>query len=188
MLARMEEARLKQIIGMTYDRLYSSIFRLCGDRGLSEDILQETYIKLWNKLDTVTDDLKILNLLKTFARNAMMDEFRKRAKMLTVYPESLPECSVSTSHDQVSNESRRTAVENILRTLPEGQRAVFILRWRHAMPYKEIATTLKIEQGTAETQMNRAIKSIKKQLCSPEYAGLLVVITILFALVGPSLT
>ncbi|MET7000805.1 RNA polymerase sigma factor [Chitinophaga defluvii] len=165
-MQKQHENRLKRIIDDTHDKLYSVLFGMCADPHLCEDIIQETYIRLWQHLPAVKDDHAILALLRQYARNLFLDEMRKRVRQKEMLMKiSSRERLVHPSADKkVLDEERQLEIQRAISKLPQQQQLIFRMHKEHDMSYREIAATLEIATGTIEKQMTRALRSIRHHL------------------------
>jgi len=146
------------------DRLYASLFPLCKDKAMCEDIMQEAYIRLWNNLDQVTDDETVIALLRTYARNIFLDELRKAARKQQGMQHHVPEGKADSPEDYLRNRELHAQLQAAINKLPPQQQLIFRLHKEHALSYKQISAKMKIATGTIEVQMNRALKALKNEL------------------------
>lgn len=163
-IRNISQARFKVIVEDTFDRLYASLFMLCKDKQLCEDIMQETYIRLWKNIDNVKDDHAIIALLKCYARNIFLDEMRKSARKQTALSLDEVEPVAAAPDHYMENRELHTEIQTAINKLPRQQQIIFRLAKEHAMSYKQISAEMKIGTGTIEVQMNRALKSLKNNL------------------------
>ena len=135
-----------------YDTYAADVYRfalwLSGDKFEAEDITSETTIR--------TETLKAY--LFTIARNAYLEKIRKRGNHVAlsdVYPDPAPELDkLVESHLELLH------VKNILQTLPEIDRAAFVMRVQHELPYAEIARVLGLSLTAAKVKVHRVRKKL----------------------------
>ncbi|MBN1311732.1 MAG: RNA polymerase sigma factor [Anaerolineae bacterium] len=144
-----------------YDTYAQDVYRfaywLAGDPADAEDITSETFIRAWVSFDaTRTETLKAY-LLK-IARNTYLQQLRKRKKQTRLEdvhadpnpgPEKLTEARAELS-----------MVRELLQSLPEIDRAAFVLRVQHDLPYDEIARVLQLSVGAAKVKVHRIRKRL----------------------------
>jgi RNA polymerase sigma-70 factor (ECF subfamily) len=115
-----------------YDTYAADVYRfalwLSGDKFEAEDITSETFIRAWVGITAIrTETLKAY--LFTIARNAYLEKIRKRGNHVAlsdVYPDPAPELDkLVESHLELLH------IKNILQTLPEIDRAAFVMRVQH---------------------------------------------------------
>lgn len=150
---------------LTFNYLYESyateVYRfsvwLSGDRFEAEDITSETFIRAWARNNTIrTATLKAY--LFAIARNVYLQQQRKKKRQVVlndIYPDPGPE------PDKVL-ESRLELkrVQSVLQTLPEIDRAAFILRIQHDLPCVEIARVLRLSLSATKVKIHRVRKKL----------------------------
>ncbi|AWO00634.1 hypothetical protein DLD77_02425 [Chitinophaga alhagiae] len=164
LIRNISQQRFKKIMEQTVDRLYASLYPLCKDKAMCEDIMQEAYIRLWNNLEQVKDDEAVLALLRTYARNIFLDEVRKAARKQQGMQHHVPEEKADSPEDYLRNRELHAQLQAAINKLPPQQQLIFRLHKEHALSYKQISAQMKIATGTIEVQMNRALKSLKSEL------------------------
>ena len=134
-------------------QVYRFAFWLAGDSFEAEDITSETFIRAWVNHDTIrTETLKAY--LFTIARNIYLEQQRKRKRQVAledIYPDPAPGPDKLT---EAQSELRRA--QRFLQMLPEMDRAAFILRVQHELPYAEIARVLGLSTVAAKVKVHRA--------------------------------
>ena len=131
------------------------------DIDLSEDIVQESYAALWEKLQ---EDAHILNrksYLYMMVRNRCLDHLRKKG----IPTESLkPYDTYGIIDDDDAQERAQTEARmwTAIDSLPEKCREVFILSKRDGLKYEEIAEELNLSVNTVRNQISKALKVLKE--------------------------
>ncbi|HQR45080.1 MAG TPA: RNA polymerase sigma factor [Thermoanaerobaculia bacterium] len=126
---------------------------LSGDAALADDIVSETFIRLWNaraRIDLTT----VRAYLLTIARNLFLHERRlasRRAALDVRMPDGRPDPEV-----QVGFRRELHTVLAALQSLPEIDRAAVLMRANDGMTYEEIATSLGISLAAAKVKVHRA--------------------------------
>ena len=150
---------------LTFQDIYESyaadVYRfaiwLSGDPSDAEDITSETFIRAWVRSSNIrTETLKAY--LFTIARNIYLGKQRKTNRQVAfegVYPDPSPGPDV-----RVESQIALQKVREVLQTLPEADRAAFVLRIQHEMPYAEIARILKLTLSATKVKVHRVRKKI----------------------------
>lgn len=169
------EIRLTRIIDDTHDKLFSVLFGMCQDMHLCEDIIQESYIRLWQQLHNVKDDHAVLALLRQYARNLFLDEMRKRGRqkemLLKISREEM--FHAPSPEKKVLDNEQLQQIQHAINKLPQQQQLIFRMHKEHDMSYRQIAAELEIATGTIEKQMTRALRSLKFHLKGAD-AGIII--------------
>ena len=147
--------------------VYRFAFWLAGDSLEAEDITSETFIRAWTSRSPMrTETLKAY--LFTIARNVFLQRRRRKERQVAledVYPDPAPgpdsllECRLELGR-----------VQRVLRTLPEIDRAAFVLRVQHELPYAEIARTLELSVTAAKVKVHRVRRKLLADALDKEVA------------------
>jgi RNA polymerase sigma-70 factor (ECF subfamily) len=130
---------------------------MTGDRYEAEDIASETIIRAWTRRSVIrTETLKAY--LFTIARNIYLGKRRKRHRQLDL-DEAFPDPAPGPE-SIFDSQSRINQVRRVLQTLPEIDRAAFVLRVQHDLPYAEVARALGISLTAAKVKVHRVRKKL----------------------------
>lgn len=144
------------------DNLYRFVLKNLKDDHMSNDIVQDTYEKLWVKLENVSG-LKVKTYLFTTAYHTMIDYIRKERKYKDVDLNSVYEPSHSVHYSDLG-EILEQAIEN----LPEDQKAVLMLRDYEGYSYREIAEITDLSETQVKVYIYRARVFLKNYIGSME--------------------
>ena len=144
------------------DNLYRFILKNLKDATMTEDIIQDTFEKLWMKLEDVSS-IKVKSYLFTSAYHTMIDYIRKEKRSMPVDPSTLFEES-GTDHYSDLGEVLERAVQN----LPADQKAVVMLRDYEGYSYKEIAEITGLSESQVKVYIYRARVYLKGYIGSME--------------------
>jgi RNA polymerase sigma-70 factor (ECF subfamily) len=162
-----------------YERpVFSLIYRMVRDRALSEDLSQETFVKVLNALDTYRAEYKFSSWLFKIANNAAIDQLRRR-ELDTLSLDGAPDArtaeEVEATALQATDrgesplaelEARElgSAIEAAIGKLRPEYRSCIILRHVEGRPYEEIAEVLDLPLGTVKTYIHRARLELREHL------------------------
>ena len=144
------------------DNLYRFILKNLKNTAMAEDIIQDTFEKLWMKLEVVSA-MKVKSYLFTSAYHTMIDYIRKEKRNVLVDPASLFEES-GTDHYSDLGEVLERAVQN----LPADQRSVVMLRDYEGYSYKEIAEITGLSEAQVKVYIYRARVYLKSYIGTME--------------------
>ena len=137
--------------------VYRFAFSLSGERAEAEDITSETFVRAWTNRSAIrTETLKAY--LMTIARNTFLERRRKSRREVAL-EETLPDPAAGPE-DRAGTRLELMKIEKLLQTLPEIDRAAFVLRVRHGLPYEEIARVLEITLASAKVKVHRVRKRL----------------------------
>ena len=145
--------------------VYRFALWLSGSSFWAEDITSETFIRAWVHYRPIrTETLKAY--LFTIARNYYLGQLRKD-KSLVDLNEEIPDPAPEPDRVIESRlEIRR--VQHFLQTLPEIDRATFILRVQHELPYAEIARVLELSLSASKVKVHRVRKKLSTNMIDRE--------------------
>lgn len=136
---------------------------MCGDRDIADDLFQETVIKIWNGLKHYREQQKFSSWIFTLAHNVTID-YRRKNKITEVDIEEVEIESSENVFESIELKEAGKIVAGLLKNVPEKQKRVFLLRQHSDMSFKEIAELTNEPLNTVISQMNYAVKKIRKQL------------------------
>lgn len=140
------------------EQLYWIIRKIVIEHDDANDVLQNTFLKAWNGLDSFHGDSKISTWLSRIAINESLD-FLRRRKQPTV---SVEEVSVSrlTADEYFDGSEVEAMLQEAIATLPDVQRTVFLLRYFDEMKYSDISQMLNTSEGALKASYHIAVKKI----------------------------
>ena len=131
--------------------------RLGGSADNADDLLQETFIKVYLNIDRYDIGYTFGQWVYTIARNTLIDFTRKTRSDLPIDERfSSPAATAPTPEESIINSQQRTQIEHYLEQLPEQYNTLFKLRFLDEYSYEEIAEKLHLPMGTVKTQIYRA--------------------------------
>jgi RNA polymerase sigma-70 factor (ECF subfamily) len=169
-LIRRLQQRDPQAMMDLYDRygklIFSVIFRAVNDSAIAEDITQETFLRVWNRIGTFEESKgKLEGWLVTVARNRAFDYLRSARNsppLSTVSLDDLERTGFASSNENQSDRvARQNAVVAALNNLNREQRQVIELTHFEGMSQTEIARKLQKPLGTVKGLARSALKSLR---------------------------
>ena len=164
------ESALEILISRHKERVYTYIYHLVKDAQLTEDIFQDTFIKVINTLKrgTYYEDGKFLPWVLRIAHNLVVDNFRKAKRMPTTSgSEEFDIFDTIKLEDPNVEERLMTAqihgdIRKLVELLPEEQKAVLKMRHYSGMSFKDIAEETNVSINTALGRMRYALINLRK--------------------------
>lgn len=132
------------------DGLYRFVLKNLKDEYMSEDIVQDTFEKLWMKLEGVSS-LKVKTYLFTSAYHTMIDYIRKEKRYSGIDSAELMKHSHSGHYSDLGE-----VLEKAVDKLPEDQKAVVMLRDYEGYSYREIADITHLSESQVKVYIYRA--------------------------------
>lgn len=148
-----------------HGRIFGLVWRLCGgDASLAEDLLQEAFIRAWQKLDSFRGESRFGTWLHRLSANVALSDRRisiRRARYEGPMDE-LAERTAIGSHDVFAGQ--RMDLEKAIARLPERARTVLILFDIEGYGHEEIARITGMAVGSSKAQLHRARKLVREEL------------------------
>ena len=160
----MDAANFKQQFLPCHPKLYRAAFRLMGNAQDAEDMVQEAYLKLWNKRDELTNVLNIEAYCVTLIKNLCYDALRRsQLDEDGRPPEELPLPTDTNIAREVEQRDEVNHVRKLISQLPEQQRKVIVLRDINDCSFEEIEQTTGLNAINIRVLLSRARKKIREQ-------------------------
>jgi RNA polymerase sigma-70 factor (ECF subfamily) len=165
-----EESALQSLIIRHERKIYTSIYLLVKDRELSDDIFQDTFIKVINTLRSgnYNEEGKFLSWVLRIAHNLVIDHFRSLKKMPLVHDteeysifDTLPLMD-DNIEDKIIIDQIHKQIRVLIEELPYDQREVVIMRHFGNMSFKEIAEVTNVSINTSLGRMRYALINLRK--------------------------
>ena len=138
--------------------MYTIAFRMAGEQDLAADILQEAFIKVFKSLKTFRKESSLGAWIKTIVVRTALSRLKKQPKF-NEYEAHLHETAVDWGHYLDAE-----YLEQAIRMLPDGYRAVFVLIEIEGYAHKEVAELLGISIGTSKSQLFYAKKRLRQSI------------------------
>ena len=172
------DASLELLWNHLHDRLHRFICSRLPDEDDAEDILQDVFLRIHDRIDTVRDVQKLESWIYQIARNSIVDYYRRRRSLVSLsdLPDGseseLGEASVGPGpEDKDADEdpivqSLTADIREIVQSLPEPYREALLLTEDQGLSQKELAEQLGISLSGAKSRVQRARQKIKDALLS----------------------
>jgi RNA polymerase sigma factor (sigma-70 family) len=167
----MTRERFNEIIHEHSRRLFTIAYRIVEDKPEAEDIVQDTFLRMWtmgSKLDQYRD---VEALAVTIVKNKCIDVIRKRkfiGKEETVTGIQYQETAVSPHEELVSSETREI-MQRIIAALPSAFRQMIMMREIDGLSYEEISQATGTNINSIRVTVSRARQLIKEEYLKQSY-------------------
>jgi RNA polymerase sigma factor (sigma-70 family) len=149
------------------DRIYALLWRLSGgDSGLAEDLLQESFVRAWQKLASFRGESRFGTWLHRLSANVGLSDRRTRMRRVQHekgMDEATDRCAIGERDVRAGN---HMDLEYAISQLPERARTVLVLFDVEGYSHAEIAETTGMAVGSSKAQLHRARKLIREKLSS----------------------
>ncbi len=156
-----EKEAFDKVYEMTYRKIYFVVLPILRDRSLTEDIVQDTYLKFLDKLYEYEARNSFAYIL-TIARNLALNEYNRRKREIKDIDLENEAFSLE-EYLEVSAE-KKDLIKIALSVLSDKEKDIFLLHNLENLAHREIAEILDIPLGTVTWSYQQAIKKMRKKL------------------------
>lgn len=161
---REELDAFRAIFDMYYENIRNFVYYKTGNIELAEDIVQETFMKLWDKRSDLKPE-SVKSLLYIIASNNIKSHFRHQKVVFSFANSNPNEEQVQESADSnIRQEELQKKLQKTLADMPEKCREVFLLNRMDNLVYSEIAERLGLSVKAIEKRMHEALLFIRERL------------------------
>jgi RNA polymerase sigma factor (sigma-70 family) len=168
-----DETAFRTIVEQWKDMVYNTILGIVQNETEAEDLAQDVFIKVYEKVGTFKGDSKFSTWLYRIATTTALDHLRsKKRKKRFGFLQSLGSGGEENDavpdfhHPGVSldNKERSTVLFKAIDSLPENQKAAYTLHKLEGLSYRDVSEVLKTTVSAVESLMSRANQNLRKQL------------------------
>lgn len=174
----LNKASFEDLFKQHYAALCRYAVGIIGDADQSEDVVQQSFVKMWNKRAEMDLSRSLKSYLYTSVRNSCINYLRDKKKFkselldIDIYASGMESGSTDALENMQAGELKEK-IQKALAALPEKSREVFVMSRIEQMKYREIAEKLGVTQKTVEAHMSRALKILREELS--DYLFLLLI-------------
>ena len=145
------------------------------DREVAKEIVQDAFVNLWEKRETIDQSKPVKSYLSATVRNRCLNYLRDHRKFSSdlLALENLSHETIYAQPDKLVESDIHLQISRAIEELPEKCREIFKLSRHQNLKYQQIADKLEISVKTVETQMSKALQHMRIRLA--EYLPILVV-------------
>ena len=143
------------------ESLRNHLYFKFGDLTQAEDVVQEAFIKLWAKCNTIIYE-KAAGFLYTVSKNLFIDIIRSKKVSLKFEKRGVQSHDIEDPYFHLRTKEFQQKIEEVISALPEKQREAFLLNRIEKLTFKEIAEKLEISQTAVENRIAKALIKLKE--------------------------
>lgn len=165
-LKKGNRAAFEAIFDLYENRLYYFVFSITKSEYATEEILQEVFIKIWTKKETIDPKRSFESFIFTIAKNLTYNYLRNIANQQSLKEEYWKNISSlnEATKDSILLAEYEDIVHDILQQIPTQKRSIYILSKQQGKSNKEIADLLGITQKTVKNHLWKTLQIIRTQL------------------------
>lgn len=171
--------RFEKIYFSTKDQLITFVKKNAPKKEMVEDIAQECYIILWNKLPELTDDENVISLLRTISRRIMINALQKSSReylRANIFCKS--QQLITSTEDALHIKEMMQDFQKAVNALPPKRRQVYRLVKEEGLSHQQTAQRLNVSTNTIERHINEAMRTLRMQFAADKLLLALILVRI----------
>lgn len=169
-----DQTAFAELVELYQEKLYHMAYRMLNNRQEAEDVVQETFLRVYNNLERYNDTMKFSTWIYRIATNLCIDRLRKRKPVYSLDAESneyegldgysmIPSDDRTPESELLLSETQRI-IHQAIDTLPPKYKTVMILRYIHELSLQEVGDILNMPVTTIKTRVHRGREFLRKKL------------------------
>ncbi len=163
-----KEAAFRELLQLYKERLYWHIRKIVISHDDADDVLQNTFIKVYRSIDKFKGDSKLFSWMYRIATNESITHINKNAKRLQISNEEHQTNAINnlTADVYFEGDAIQLKLQQAIAALPQKQQLVFNMKYFEALKYKDMAEVLDTSEGALKASYHIAVKKIEAFLTS----------------------
>ena len=178
-VAKGDEKAFRTLFNAYRDRLYFYVLQIQQSKEVAEDIVQDTFLRIWLRRDQLPAIDHFNAYIFRMAQNAVMTGLRRKALETTILQEKImPAQEEAGVDEELHFKFVKDTLQKAVNALPEQQKKVYLLRRVEGMRIREIAEALNISEVTVKRHLGQAQKALRYTIETnfPYESGILLII------------
>ncbi|MFY7670092.1 RNA polymerase sigma factor [Tenacibaculum sp. MEBiC06402] len=154
-------------LGLLYERykkrLFGFFYQMCKDANLSEDLVQNVFIRVLKYKHTYNEESNFLSWLFRIARNVYYDQFKVNSKNRTTDLDEVNNAFiVGNVESDIEKNEKVSLLKEAMNQLPTKKKELIVLSKLKELKYKELGEIVGCSEGNARTRVHRALLDLKQ--------------------------
>ena len=169
-LKKGEKSAYKEIYDDFFGVMYRLSFQYLHDELIAEEIVQDTFLRLWEIRNTLNEQFNIRNYLYTLTKNSCLNCLRnqrialRHQKNIQYLEVQYNEMSLEKLGSYIEYDELIQRVDRTISLLPEELKSTFLLSRDEGLPYKKIAVIQSVSVKTIEARISKVLKILRLEL------------------------
>ena len=167
LMRRVQEGEMvsyNTLVNRYKDRLFNVLYRMLSSEDEANDLLQETFLRVWQHKMSYDFRFAFSTWIYTIALNLARNELRRRKKIKFLDIFDFADKLAAKEEKKDTSANLKTLLEAEMKRLPEKYKTAFLLRDVDNLSYEEIAQVLGVPLGTVKSRVNRARAILRTRL------------------------
>jgi RNA polymerase sigma-70 factor (ECF subfamily) len=166
--ARGENDAFEQLYVKYKDELFRFFLRQCGNQALAEELYQDVWVRIIDARQRYEPKAKFRTWLYHIAHNILIDHYRKPTEEEQPEIDEVPSARPDNPEAIISGQEKLDRYRAMIRTLPDEQREVFLLKEESGMSLQDITQITGDNFETVKSRLRYAVNKLKQALEEPE--------------------
>lgn len=165
-LQSQNDAAFKELVTLYKERLYWHIRHIVKSHDDADDVLQNTFIKVFQNIKNFKGDSKLYSWMYRIATNESITFINQKAKKLQISNEEVTALAIQNMKSDVyfEGDAIQLQLQEAIAKLPEKQQLVFNMKYFQDIKYKDMAEILDTSEGALKASYHIAVKKIEEYL------------------------
>jgi len=170
-----DRAAFADLVDLYKDKIYHLAFRMLGNRQEAEDVVQETFLRVFRSFDRYDESQKFSTWIYRIGTNLSIDRLRKRKTTYSLDADVSGDGEGTDWHSMLASEEptpegsvllseTQTRIREAIETLPKKYKSVVVLKYLHDMSLQEIGDVLDMPVTTVKTRVHRGREFLRQKL------------------------
>ncbi len=148
------------------DKLFAFILKLSGSRQISEDVVQDVFMKIWSKREALSEVDNFNAYLFRMAHNHTLNLLKRRSREVLIRAEkkSNNASPFSRPDNQLIFNNIQIKLQKVVEALPPRQKEIYRLKREQGLKHEEIARQLKLSPSTVKNHLRQALQTIRTKM------------------------
>jgi len=161
-----KEQAFKELLNLYKERLYWHIRHIVKSHDDTDDVLQNTFIKVYKNIHAFKGDSKLFSWMYRIATNEAITHLNQNSKRYSISSEELQQKAVNNLKSDVyfEGDEIQLKLQQAIATLPQKQQLVFNMKYFEDIKYSEMSNILDTSEGALKASYHIAVKKIEEYL------------------------
>ena len=163
-IRRSDREAFRELFEAVHGRLHAYLYQFTRSSESAHDILQDVFLKLWTKRETLDPAKSLEGLVFTIGRNYGLNYVKRTPRSMSIED---PGAKEPATNVPVYGDNHQALIQSWLVMLPDRQREAFVLSRFQGFSHKEIAALMDVSPSTVNNHLGRALTGIEGEIPSP---------------------
>jgi len=161
-----KQAAFTALVKQYQEKVYWLVRRMVVSHEDTNDVVQNTFIRVWNGLEKFREDSQLYTWIYRIATNECLSflEQKKRKSLASLNEQDQERAEQVKADSHFDAQKLEWKLEVAIQQLPERQRLVFVLRYYQEMPYEQMSKLLETSEGALKASYHHAAKKIEQYI------------------------